>query len=150
MTIIDWMKYLSKDRNLRADLIAFVMNRDDMQVKVPVQDIAGNPIAFSFLTDNAREGRNQGVEASFNWSLAESWAVFGALGLLDADIQSFAYSPDLEGRAQAHAPAYNFSFGTTWQPGQGWFARVDVTGKDEFYYDYSHDQKSASWEQVGR
>ncbi len=142
------IKYLSKNRALRADLIAFVMNRDDMQVKVPVQDIAGNPITFSFLTDNAREGRNQGIEASFNWHMAKSWAIFGTLGLLDADIQSFDYSPELEGRAQAHAPAYNFSFGTTWQPGQGWFARVDVTGKDEFYYDYSHDQKSQAYQQV--
>jgi iron complex outermembrane receptor protein len=142
------IKYLSKNRTLRADLIAFVMSRDDMQVKVPVQDVAGNPIAFSFLTDNAQEGRNQGVEASVNWHMTESWSVFGTLGLLDADIQRFDYSRDLEGRAQAHAPAYNFSLGTTWQPGQGWFARVDVTGQDEFYYDYSHDQKSQAYEQV--
>jgi outer membrane receptor protein involved in Fe transport len=124
------------------------MVRDDMQVKVPVQDSAGDPIAFSFLTDNAQEGRNQGIEASINWHVAEAWTVFGSLGLLDADIKRFDYIRDLEGRAQAHAPAYNFALGSTWQPGQGWFAQVDITGKDEFYYDYSHDQKSQAYEQV--
>jgi len=142
------IKYLSANRVLRADLVAFLMIRDDMQVRVPVQDIAGNPIAFSFLTDNAQEGRNGGIEASIDWSVNESWTVFGALGLLDADIERFDYVRDLEGRAQAHAPAYNFMLGTTWQHEQGWFARVDITGKDDFYFDYSHDQKSAAYEQV--
>ncbi len=142
------IKYLSEDRNLRADLVAFVMVRDDMQVKVPVQDTVGNPIAFSFLTDNAEQGRNLGLEASVDWHLSESWSVFGALGLLDADIERFEYIRDLEGRDQAHAPAYNFMLGARWQNGRGWFARLDVTGKDEFYYDYSHDQKSQAYEQV--
>ena len=50
-------------RALRADLVLFWMERDDMQVKVPVQDAAGNPIAFSFLTDNAERGTNRGVES---------------------------------------------------------------------------------------
>ncbi len=142
------IKYLSEDRSLRADVVTFLMVRDDMQVRVPVQDIAGNPIAFSFLTTNAEEGRNLGVEASVDWTLTEAWSVFGALGLLDAQIVRFEYVRDLENRGQAHAPAYNFSIGTAWQSERGWFLRLDVTGKDEFYYDYSHDQKSTAYEQV--
>ncbi len=142
------VKYLSADRLLRADLVAFFMDRDDMQVKVPVQDAIGNPIAFSFLTDNAQEGRNQGIEASVDWQVTEAWSLFGAFGLLDADIKRFNYIRDLEGRDQAHAPAYNFSLGALWQHEQGWFVRADMTGKDEFYYDYSHDQKSTAYEQV--
>ncbi len=142
------IKYLGAGGRLQADLVAFLTVRDDMQVKVPVQDTAGDPIAFSFLTDNAKEGRNMGVEASANWLVTDSWTVFAAFGLLDADIERFDYIRNLEGRGQAHAPAYNFSVGTTWQNAQGWFARMDITGKDEFYYDYSHDHKSAAYEQV--
>ena len=142
------IKYLSADRALRADLVAFLMDRDDMQVRVPIQIMPGDPLSFNFLTDNAKEGRNQGIEASADWRITETWSIFGALGLLDADIRRFDYVRDLEGRDQAHAPAYNFMLGTTWKHEQGWFARADITGKDEFYYDYSHDQKSESWEQV--
>lgn len=133
---------------LRADLVLFWMARDDMQVKVPVQDAAGNPIAFSFLTDNAEEGSNRGAEASIDWSATENWTLHGALGWLDAKIDRFAYVRDLEGRDQAHAPRYNFLIGGTWRSSGGWFARVDMTGKDAFYYDYSHDQRSRAYERV--
>ncbi|MFW2405279.1 MAG: TonB-dependent receptor [Gammaproteobacteria bacterium] len=141
-------KYLGLEGALRADLVLFWMERDDMQIKVPVQDAAGNPIAFSFLTDNAEKGSNRGVEASVDWTFATNWTLHGALGWLDAPIDRFDYVRNLEGRDQAHAPRYNFLLGATWRAGSGWFARVDVTGKDAFYYDYSHDQKSQSYERV--
>ncbi len=141
-------KYLGQDGALRADLVLFWMERDDMQIKVPVQDATGNPIAFSFLTDNAENGSNRGVEASVDWTFATNWTLHGALGWLDAPIDRFDYARNLEGRDQAHAPHYNFLLGTTWRTGTGWLARVDVTGKDEFYYDYSHDQRSQSYERV--
>jgi len=139
-------KYLAGD--IRADVVLFWMERDDMQVKVPVQDMAGNPIAFTFLTDNADEGRNRGVEASIDWGVTETVTLHGALGLLDSEIKTFDYARDLEGRDQAHAPHYNFAVGATWRNAQGWMVRADVTGKDEFYYDYSHDQKSQSYQRV--
>jgi len=142
------IKYLSAERRLRTNIVAFLMARDDMQIRVPVQDTAGNPIAFSFLTDNAEQGRNQGIEADIDWRVTESWTIFGAFGLLDADIEQFDYVRNLEGRAQAHAPAYNFALGMTWQHARGWSARIDVTGQDNFYYDYSHDEKSVAYEQV--
>jgi len=142
------VKFLGNDGALRADLVLFWMERDDMQVRVPVQDAAGNPIAFSFLTDNAEEGSNRGIEASVNWQVTENWTLHGALGWLDATIDTFDYVRDLQGRDQAHAPHYNFDLGATWQDARGWFARVDVTGTDAFYYDYSHDQKSQSYERV--
>jgi len=142
------VKYLSANRTLRADLVAFLMLRDDMQIKVPIQDTAGNPIAFSFLTDNAQKGRNRGIEASIDWYESEAWTVSGSLGLLDADIERFDYVRNLEGRDQAHAPGYNFALGATWQQERGWFARVDITGKDRFFYDYSHDHQSKAYQQV--
>jgi len=149
----DWnyelgMKYLSPDARVQLDVVAFWVVREDMQVKVPTQDVIGDPIAFSFLTTNADEGWNRGIEASANWQLTEAWSLFGSLGLLDTEIRDFDYDRDLEGRGQAHAPDYTFAVGAAWRNGQGWFARADVTGKDDFYYDYSHDEKSKSYELV--
>ncbi|MFQ5636120.1 MAG: TonB-dependent receptor, partial [Gammaproteobacteria bacterium] len=141
-------KYLGDDGPLRAELTMFWMTRDDMQIKVPVQDAAGNPIAFSFLTDNAEQGTNRGVEASVDWLLAANWTLHGAFGWLDTRIDEFDYVRDLRGRDQAHAPHYNFGVGATWQHPRGWFARADLTGKDGFYYDYSHDEKAQSHRRV--
>ena len=31
---------------------------------------------------------------------------------------------------------------------QGWFGRLDVLGKGEFYYDYSHNRKSKAYQIV--
>lgn len=134
--------------DIRADVVLFWMEREDMQIKVPVQDTAGNPIAFSFLTNNADKGRNRGVEASIDWGVTAAVTLHGALGLLDTEISNFEYVRDLEDRDQAHAPHYNFAVGATWQNGRGWMVRADVTGKDEFYYDTSHDQKSESYRRV--
>ena len=139
-------KYLSE--RLRADFVLFWMERDDMQVKVPVQDTAGNPIAFSFLTDNAESGSNRGIEASADWEVAETVTLHGAVGWLKATVDQFDYVRDLQGRDQAHAPRYNFLVGATWQSERGWFARADLTGQDGFYYDYSHDQQSTSHQRV--
>ncbi|MGI9342862.1 MAG: TonB-dependent receptor [Gammaproteobacteria bacterium] len=142
------IKYLGRGGTLRADLVLFWMERDDMQGKVPVQDTAGNPIAFSFLTDNAEQGTNRGLEASIDWSVSPRWMLHGALGWLNAEIDRFDYVRDLQGRDQAHAPRYNFALGATWRHERGWFGRVDVTGKDAFYYDYSHDERSQSYQRV--
>jgi len=142
------VKYLASNGTLRADLVLFWMGRDDMQIKVPVQDLAGNPIAFSFLTDNAEEGTNRGIEASVDWATTTNWTLHGALGLLDATIDRFDYARGLEGRDQAHAPPYTFLVGATWRNGGGWLARIDLTGYGAFYYDYSHDQKSQSHARV--
>ena len=76
------------------------------------------------------------------------WTLHGALGWLNAEIDRFDYARDLEGRDQAHAPRYNFALGATWRHERGWFGRVDVTGKDAFYYDYSHDERSQSYQRV--
>jgi outer membrane receptor for ferric coprogen and ferric-rhodotorulic acid len=52
---------------------------------------------------------------------------------------------NLDGRSQAHAPNYQFYTGGEYLFGDGWFARVEVEGKDEFYFSNSHDQMSDSY-----
>ena len=49
---------------------------------------------------------------------------------------------DLSGRDQAHAPGYTFAAGASYRHAGGFFARVDVSARDAFYFDVSHDQKS--------
>ena len=49
---------------------------------------------------------------------------------------------DASGRDQAHAPRYTYALGGVYRHESGWFGRIDVTGKDDFYFDVSHNQVS--------
>ncbi len=123
------------DGRLYADVVAFYMKREDMQVSTGIQEggVAGG---YIFVTDNAAEGRNSGLEASVRWRAAERLEVGGALGLLRTSY--YGYRPtgeDVGSRDQPHAPEYQLSLNATWRHPLGWTARVDFVAVDDYYFD---------------
>jgi outer membrane receptor protein involved in Fe transport len=120
---------------LYADLTAFYMKRDDMQVSTGIQEegVAGS---YIFITDNASGGINTGIEASARWQLSEQLELGGSLGLLHSRYSG--YRPegvDVSDRDQAHAPEYQLGLNATWRSPTGWMARVDFVALDDFYFD---------------
>jgi len=136
------------DGRLRADIGVFEARRDDQQIKIPLQLRLGDPSSFLFLTENAEEGRHRGAEATVDWLATESVRLFGSLGWLDTEIVEFSVFSDLEGREQAHAPRMSYSLGAEYRNGDGWFGRLEIGGREGFYFDYSHDEKSESYRLV--
>ncbi len=107
----------------------------------------GDPASFVFFTDNAAKGRTLGAEAELRWFVSESWELYANLGLLHADFDEFiAPQGDLGGRDQAHAPRYTLAAGAVYRNVRGFFARLDASARDAFYFDVSHDQKSQEYE----
>lgn len=136
------------ERRLYADITAFYMKREDMQVATGVQlDPIGNPNSYLFITDNASGGRNTGLEASVKWRATQQLEVGGSLGLLHTRYSG--YRPegvDLSHRDQAHAPEYQFALNATWRSPFGWMARVDFAAVDDFYFDVPpNDQRAAAY-----
>jgi outer membrane receptor protein involved in Fe transport len=136
------------ERRLYADVTAFYMKREDMQVATGVQlDPVGNPNSYLFITDNASGGRNTGLEASVKWRATQQLEVGGSLGLLHTRYSG--YRPegvDLSHRDQAHAPEYQFSLNATWRSPLGWMARVDFAAVDDFYFDVPpNDERAAAY-----
>ena len=84
------------------------------------------------------KGEALGVEVDFRWFPAEDWELYGAVGLIDATLES--------GRELAHAPPFTLAVGVAYRNPNGLFARLDSTAKDAFYFDVSHDQKSEPFE----
>lgn len=123
------------------DLAVFGMRRDDAQLSQSDQLEPFDPNTFVFVTYNG-EARSVGLEASLEWALGERWAVHGALGLLDTEIEEWEVRPAVEGRDLAHAPRYTLNVGADWTGPAGLFARLDVNAVDAFYFDISHDRKS--------
>jgi outer membrane receptor protein involved in Fe transport len=136
------LRTTSADGRLRTDLGVFVARRDDQQVKVPFQLRLGDPSSFLFVTANSERGEHRGIEATVDWQATERVELSAAVGLLRAEIEEFSLFPTLAGREQAHAPHYTYSLGASYKAPSGWWARLDLSGMDEFFYDYSHDQMS--------
>lgn len=123
------------DRRLYADITAFYMKRDDMQVSTGIQEpgVAGS---YIFITDNASSGRNAGVETSIRWRILDQLEIGGALGLLHTRYSGYRPTgEDVSDRDQAHAPEYQLSLNATWRNAAGWMARVDFAAIDDYYFD---------------
>jgi len=136
------LRTTSADGRLRTDLGVFVARRDDQQIKVPFQLRLGDPSSFLFVTANSERGEHRGIEATVDWQATERLELSAAVGLLRAEIEEFSLFPTLAGREQAHAPEYTYSVGASYKAPSGWWARLDLSGMDEFFFDYSHDQMS--------
>ncbi|HEX5788751.1 MAG TPA: TonB-dependent receptor [Woeseiaceae bacterium] len=131
------------DDRLALDLAVFQNRRDDQQVRTSFQLDPGDPASFVFFTDNAARGTTNGLEVSVRWLPGDTVELYANAGLLDAEFDEFLTPEvDLSGRDQAHAPNYTLAAGAAWRHPAGWFARVDATARDGFYFDVSHDQES--------
>ena len=125
--------------------VIFYSDREDQQVLISTQVDPTDPNTFSFLTQNAAEGTNKGLELNIDMQLTESLNFFARLGLLRTEINNWKSRPDLEGRAQAHAPKKSYAFGMNWSITNRASLSVDAVGKSSFYYSDSHNNQSKSY-----
>ncbi|MDC1149007.1 TonB-dependent receptor [Gammaproteobacteria bacterium] len=125
--------------------IIFHSNREDQQVLISTQVDPSDPNTFTFLTQNAAEGINRGLELNMTMQVSNSLDVFFNLGLLKTEIKNWESRPDLEGRAQAHAPKKSYALGLNWNPFENSFLSINFVGKSDFYYSDSHNNKSKSY-----
>ncbi len=74
-----------------------------------------------FVTDNAAEAVTQGIEIDARWQITEHWMLSGALGLLDAEYDSFPAAVCTAQQQNAHAADTGLPPGTCTQ---------DLSGKE--------------------
>jgi outer membrane receptor protein involved in Fe transport len=135
------------DNTLKFSGSIFYSRREDQQVRTALQLVPGDPASFVYFTDNAANGKTLGAEVELRWFPSNGLEIYANLGLLDASFDTFvAPQGDLAGRSQAHSPRYTLAAGVAYQSAEGFFARLDATARDEFYFDVSHNQKSQAYE----
>ena len=148
-TVEAGIKAVSRHNTLRLNASVFHSRRVDQQVRTSFQLLPGDPTSFGFATINVDKGKTVGMEADIRWLPLDSWELYASIGILDATLGDFpALQPGPTGREQAHAPRYTFAGGAVFRHASGVFARLDVTAKDAFYFDVSHDQQSQAFELV--
>ena len=126
-------------------IVGFYSERTDQQVLISTQVDPNDPNTFVFLTQNAAEGENYGLELNLNSDLSDDLDVFVNLGLLNTEIKSWESRPEIQGREQAHAPSNSYSFGLNYRPTPETYLNLHATGKSGFYYSDSHNNKSDSY-----
>ncbi len=135
----------SLDSRISLSAVLFYSDREDQQVLISTQVDTSDPNTFSFLTKNAAEGVNYGLELNVDYKINDSLNIYTRIGLLETKIKNWKSRPDLEGREQAHAPKSSYSAGLNWDLNQNFFLKMDIAGKSSFYYSDSHDNKSRSY-----
>ncbi|MEM1112819.1 MAG: TonB-dependent receptor [Pseudomonadota bacterium] len=137
------------DQRLRARVALFYMDREDQQVGgsllIPQE---GGSTSFLAYTSNAAEGNNYGAEVELDWLATEHLRLWTNLGWLETEFDEYVnlFGDDLAGREQAHAPNYQFSLGGDYSFDNGLFVRLEVEGRDEFFFSNRHDTGADSYE----
>ncbi|MEM0955303.1 MAG: TonB-dependent receptor [Pseudomonadota bacterium] len=137
------------DNQLQARIALFYMDREDQQVRgsflIPQP---GGATTFLDYTSNAAQGENYGAELELDWLVSERLRLWANLGLLETEFQDYINvdGEDLSGREQAQAPSYQFALGGRLDFGAGFYLRVDLEGKDAFFFSDRHDAQSDSYE----
>jgi iron complex outermembrane recepter protein len=155
------LRYNNVKRGIKANAVLFHSRREDMQVKQwftndrEVQEEGATPIFVGYLS-NAPTGANYGVETSLDYKLKDNIALNFGFSILETEVNNmYRIETDpvtfedrrvkIDGRTQAHAPRYQYQAGIDWQVTDNIDWNFSVSGKDSFYYSYSHDQKSQAF-----
>ena len=139
------------DNSVQARLAIFYMDRDDQQVKgslvLPREDGSSGFIDY---TNNAARGNNYGAEFELDWIVSQQLSIYANLGLLETEFEQYinADGEDLSGRDQAQAPAYQYAIGGRYDFGRGFYGRLELEGKDDYYFSDRHNVKAPAYELV--
>jgi outer membrane receptor protein involved in Fe transport len=142
------LKFARADRPLQLQSDVFYMRRQNMQVYLSEQLQQNNPLDYVFFTQNASSGENFGLEGEASYRLGSRWRLSGSLSLLRTrylGATGIFSALDLDGRAQPFAPGYKLSAAVEYQHPRGWFARLDASAVDSFYYYTSDSQTSRAY-----
>ena len=136
------VKTMLANNRLLINAAAFYSRRDDQQIRISEQINPNDPASFVFFTvnDTAR-GNVQGFEADLRWYASDAVELYASLGLMSSELGE-------SGRDLAHAPRYSISAGAVYRSASGFFARLDATARDEYFFDVTHDEKSQTYELV--
>jgi iron complex outermembrane recepter protein len=140
-------------RRIDAQATLFYMRRKDQQVSTSYQPDLNDPLTFVQLTDNASAGENYGLEAQLGWRPVEHLQLGTGVALLHTRFIGYRYNNgdgelDLDGRAQPHAPGYQYNLSADYHSPRGAFARVDLQGVAPFYFSSSNAERSQAYRLV--
>ena len=132
------------DNRITLNSSIFYMKIDDMQIKI-------NPIAGSYKSyvDNVAKATSKGFEIGLNAKLTDTLDFFGSYGYTDAKFDNYKDNTgDYSGNKNIFAPPYNYNIGIQYRSEQGYFARANLNGYGETYFDKENKNKRDAYNLV--
>ena len=131
------------DDFITSSVAVFYQSRRDQQLKFAFQDDPSDPLSFTFITDSSAEGQSVGLELDTVIRPIDGIELYGNGSLLESEFTDVpSQVPDLDGRQFSHAPSWQYAAGVRVAPHENFFGRLEVTGRDRFFFDDSHSQRS--------
>lgn len=146
------VKGRSIDNDLNVKLAAFYHYRNNTQLKSGFTYLnQGGGTKFADYIDNAGSSRGYGLEIETSYHVNEHIELYYNIGYLETKIKDYV-SPkkgtdglSMHNRQMAHAPKYTFNAGVNYVADNGFYAKAELMGKDQFYYSDSHNEQSHSY-----
>jgi iron complex outermembrane receptor protein len=134
----------SNSGTVTATLATFLMLRRDAQSQISIQDDPADPLAFTYLTDNASRGRVYGVEGEVVTKVGDALTLTarGGVSISEATAGD-ASQATLIGREFAHAPTWQYALSSTYDLSDDLRWDISTTGRDSFYFGDNFDAKSS-------
>ncbi|WP_018694303.1 TonB-dependent receptor [Algicola sagamiensis] len=135
------LKGVSQDQNLQYQLTFFHSKRQDMQVKGWA--IEASEHDFTGFIVNAN-GTNYGLEAEFQFQVAQDLELSAAVGYLKTELKDFVTSTgiDQSGREQAQSPNLSYSTNLLYDITDAFSFNTTIEGKSAYYLSDNHDTKT--------
>lgn len=124
--------------------------RQDQQVKSSIVTVRNDgSTEFTDYLANAAKSNYYGVEIQTDYYAENSLHLFASLGLLKSKFDEYKdpnpSSVDVNGRAPAHSPKYQYNVGFDYMITDDIQVKSDVEGKDSYYFSNRHNARSKSY-----
>jgi outer membrane receptor protein involved in Fe transport len=130
------MRSAHLDGKLTNRLNVFYGKRRDQQVKVYIEEER----SFTDYWNNAAKGTYYGLESELDYYPFETLHLYSRLGLLRAKFDT--YTPEMEGRAPAQSPKYQYNVGFDYTFAERFVLRSNVEGMGSYYFSNTHNRQS--------
>lgn len=145
------------NKKLQTRLALFYAKRFDQQVNssLLVDRTDGSTDFIGYLS-NAATGKHYGLEAELGYRASRKLQLMASLGLLNAEFSDYSYidpndnskTVTLDGRDQAHSPAYQYQIGMNYDWTNDFTTGVNLQGVGSFYFSNRHDAKQDAYQLV--
>ncbi len=113
----------------------YLMDISNMQVSEKVSSVV------SYIT-NAAEATGKGVELELTGKITDSLTIMAGFGYTDIEFDDFKDNDgDYQGNKTTYAPEYTFNIGGQYRWENGLYARADLIGYGEMYFDKNNEYK---------
>lgn len=118
----------------------YLMDISDMQVSENISSLE------SYVT-NAAEATGKGIELEVTGRITTGLTMTAGFGYTDIEFDDFKDAAgDYQGNKSTYSPAYTFNVGAQYRWENGFYARADLIGYGEMYFDKANEYKRDAYQ----